>query len=356
MREITITSVGIGIVSRPCSPANTQVQSMTDTMEHTADEATGKAKSMARQAKPVRAGDPWARHPEGRVVHRASVSGGRLIPVRARIMFVAAGMILLTSGLLGAVFATGVGAPGLSPCGAASEAQDVLGEGVVGDVQSASPLTDPTTVARWEPGEWRYRITAGPRRGQTERESLAPDSVPTRGETWERTVGEEYTLHLHRTAEGSLVLPSQIAHTHDALVRFEPPLAYLIAGLEPGERRVFDATMDVYRSSRPAMKLYRGNVRATTLYAGMCQVTTPAGMFRAAVIKTDYEIDILSLVSVRDTLYTFYAEGVGKVAEAERRRVAMGVFKTDTKVGKVLLSFSPVSPSSPRDDVQSPSE
>ena len=78
----------------------------------------------------------------------------------------------------------------------------------------------------------------------------------------------------------------------------------------------------------------------------MHQVTTPAGTFQAAVIKTEYEIDILKIVSVRDTLYTFYAEGVGKVAEAERRRVVMGLLKTDTKVGKVLLSFTPVRPPS----------
>ena len=175
--------------------------------------------------------------------------------------------------------------------------------------------------------------------------------MTTRGETWTRTVGQEYTLHLQRTADGYLVLPSEIAHAHNALVRFEPPLIYLIAGMEPGERRVFDGTLDVYSSSRPAMKLYRGRIRATTVYAGVHQVTTPAGTFQAAVIKTEYEIDILKIVSVRDTLYTFYAEGVGKVAEAERRRVVMGLLKTDTKVGKVLLSFTPVRPLS---DEQSP--
>jgi hypothetical protein len=31
----------------------------------------------------------------------------------------------------------------------------------------------PKVVAQWMPGEWRYRITAGARRGQTEHENLA---------------------------------------------------------------------------------------------------------------------------------------------------------------------------------------
>lgn len=225
---------------------------------------------------------------------------------------------------------------------ATREVLRVLGEGVVGDAQSAGPLGDPSMVARWEAGEWRYRITSGARRGQTEREILAPIDVTTRGETWERTVGQEYTLYLRRTAEGSLVLPTEIAHAHKALVHFEPPLSYLIAGLSPGERRVFDGKMDVYSSSSPATKWYSGRIQAATTYAGVYRVTTPAGTFDATLIRTEYRIDILAVVSVRDTLYTFYAAGVGKVAEAEHRRIsAMGLFNTDTTIGKVLVSFIP---------------
>jgi len=263
------------------------------------------------------------------------------------LLFAAA--LLLASTLLGESFPAGASAQSLSAGGVASEAGEALGEGVVGIALPAwPPLSDPDSLARWEPGEWRYRITAGPRRGQTERESLAQNGMTVRGEAWERTVGQEYTLHLRRTAEGSLVLPSEIAHAHDALVRFEPPLTYLIAGLAPGEHRVFDGAMDVYSSSRPTMKLYRGKIRATTVHAGVYEVATPAGTFRAVALKTDYEIQIIAIASVKDTLYTFYAEGVGKVAEAERRRIAVGLLKTDTKAGKVLLSFTPARPTPDR--------
>jgi hypothetical protein len=235
----------------------------------------------------------------------------------------------------------------------ASEVLRVLGEGVVGDPQSAQPLGDPATVARWEPGEWKYRITAGARRGETEREILAPIDATTRGETWERTIGQEYTLYLRRTAEGSLILPTEIAHAHKALVHFEPPLSYLTAGLGPGERSVFQGKMDVYSSSDPATKWYSGRIQATTVYAGVYRVTTPAGAFNAALIRTDYRIDILAVVSVRDTLYTFYADGVGKVAEAEHRRIsAIGLLNTDTKIGKVLVSFPPAA--SPPTRIEAP--
>ncbi len=257
-------------------------------------------------------------------------------------IFVAA-TIILSSGSLDGTSPGSVSAEGLAPR-AAKEVLEILGEGVVGDPASASPLGDVNRVARWESGEWRYRITSGTRRGQTERESLAPIDVTTRGETWKRTVGQEYTLFLRRTAEGDLVMPTEIAHAHAALVSFEPPLTYLMAGLAPGERRVFDGTMDVYSSRDQATRRYSGRIRATTEYAGVYQVTTPAGTFSATLIKTDYKIDILAVVSVSDTLYTFYAEGVGKVAEAEHRRIsAIGLFNSDTRIGKVLVSFTPLS-------------
>ena len=140
------------------------------------------------------------------------------------------------------------------------------------------------------------------------------------------------------------MLPSQVTHAHQALVYFEPPLSYLIAGLGPGESRVFDGRMDVYSVNNPAIRWYTGRIRATTVYSGVYRIRTPAGTFRAALIKTEYQIDIFAVVSVKDTLYTFYAEGVGKVAEAEHRRIAaMGLFNSDTKIGKVLVSYTPMS-------------
>src|SRR5207344_3383525 len=97
----------------------------------------------------------------------------------------------------------------------------VLGDGVVGNPESAPPFRDPVRIARWETGEWRYRITSGARSGQTEVESLALISATARGETWKRTIGQESTLFLREVSGGGLVLPSQVTHPHQALVYFE---------------------------------------------------------------------------------------------------------------------------------------
>ena len=235
-----------------------------------------------------------------------------------------------------------------SPSLAGIELLEVLGDGVVGAPEAAPAFRDPARLARWEIGEWRYRITSGSRAGQTEVESLALISATARGETWKRTIGQESTLFIREMSGGGLVLPSQVTNQYQALTYFEPPLTYLIAGLGPGESRTYDGRMDVYSVNNPAIKWYTGRIRATTVYTGVYRVKTPAGSFRAALIKSEYQIDIFAVVSVKDTLYTFYAEGVGKVAEAEHRRIAaMALFNSDTKVGKVLMSYAPVTPVTP---------
>jgi hypothetical protein len=276
-------------------------------------------------------------------------------PLRTlRIALVVAGIVLSSGTYRGSV-----GAEDTSPSALLDEVHEILGEGVVeplepGALEAAPPLSDPSSIAQWEPGEWTYRITSGTRRGKTVSETLAPIDATGRGEAWTRTIGDEYTLYLNRTAEGSLVLPSEIAHAHKAVVHFDPPLTYLVAALEPGGTRVFDGRMDVYRAKNPDTKWYSGRIHATTVNAGVYRIKTPAGTFNATLVKTDYRIDIFAVVSVKDTLYTFYAEGMGKVAEAERQRIsAMALFDSDTQIGKVLVRFTPVRNPRPV-DVQSP--
>jgi hypothetical protein len=66
-------------------------------------------------------------------------------------------------------------------------------------------------------------------------------------------------------------------------------------------------------------------------------VHTPAGTFDAALIKTDVKIKV-GPADVEDTQYTFYAEGVGKVAEVEAQRVsAVLVYHSKSKTAKVLI-------------------
>ena len=101
---------------------------------------------------------------------------------RLRIAFVVAGIVLSS----GTSPDTGAAE---DPSALPREVRQILGDGVVDALEAAWPLSDPISLARWEPGEWTYRITSGAREGQTERELLSPINVTTRGETWKRTIG-----------------------------------------------------------------------------------------------------------------------------------------------------------------------
>jgi hypothetical protein len=74
-------------------------------------------------------------------------------------------------------------------------------------------------------------------------------------------------------------------------------------------------------------------------YVGAYEVTTPAGTWPAILIKTDYTIKI-GPAHVSDTMYVFFAKGIGKLAEIEATRVsALLIYHSTTKVAKILKSY-----------------
>ncbi|PYR17493.1 MAG: hypothetical protein DMF98_27095 [Acidobacteria bacterium] len=122
----------------------------------------------------------------------------------------------------------------------------------------------------------------------------------------------------------------------------------------PGEAVGEEATVDVGRQVTDTGE--RGSPRDADLPRGLrgdSEFRVLDGQPGAATASC--ENDIFAVVSVTDTLYTFYAEGIGKVAEAERQRIsAMALFNTDTRVGKVLVAFTPTIKLPPVEPVQAP--
>src|SRR4029453_12629180 len=104
---------------------------------------------------------------------------------RARIVCAVAA-IVVASGSLFVISTRKVSAQVASPSVAGIELLQVLGEGVVGEPESARTLSHFSTLARWQTGEWRYRITSGARRGETGVEDLTPIGSPPPGGEGER--------------------------------------------------------------------------------------------------------------------------------------------------------------------------
>lgn len=261
---------------------------------------------------------------------------GRHGPGRLSATGVALGLAL--TGLLAAGVSGAAAAGRVVPLGPDDRAAfALLGPGVVGEPVPAAVL-DPERFVHLRPGRWTYRFVSGSRRGEREVEHLAPSAQSGPRADWTRTVGREYVLHVRGDADGSLVMPREAVRSQGVVVHFDPPLTYLIAGLGPGERRSAESRMTVYSAENPTLRRYSGRITSTTTYVGAHRVRTPAGSFDAALIRTDYAIEVFGLVSVWDVLHTLYAPGVGKVAEVERRRVsALGLPMSGLETAKVLV-------------------
>ena len=69
---------------------------------------------------------------------------------------------------------------------------------------------------------------------------------------------------------------------------------------------------------------------------GPCDSLTPAGTFPAALMRSEFDIKI-GPAKVTDVQYSFFAKGVGKVAEIEALKVsALLIYHSHEKTAKVL--------------------
>lgn len=80
-------------------------------------------------------------------------------------------------------------------------------------------------------------------------------------------------------------------------------------------------------------------MKGTLTYEGAYEVTTQAGTFETVLMRSDLEIHV-GPAEVEDTQYTFFAAGVGKVAEVEAQRIAaVLLYHSHSDTAKVLVKY-----------------
>lgn len=88
--------------------------------------------------------------------------------------------------------------------------------------------------------------------------------------------------------------------------------------------------------AHPDETAYTGDMDITITYVGAYEVKTPAGTFPTVLIRSEFDIKI-GPAKVKDVQYSFYAKGVGKVAEIEGLRVSAAlIYHSNDKTAKVL--------------------
>ncbi|MGH0036202.1 MAG: hypothetical protein ACQGVK_14340 [Myxococcota bacterium] len=210
----------------------------------------------------------------------------------------------------------------------------LLGDGVVGKPLPAPSFTDPTPYLNLGEGAWSYSIVAGKEKGKSQEERYEKQS-PNR---WIRHIGDEYLEYLVVDSSAGIAKVAETALSFGYRSTFDPGM-HEARTFEPGETVEIKSKLAVSKDENPDKVEYTGSMNAKITYVGAYQVTVPAGSFEALLLRVDAEIHV-GPAKVSDTQYTFFAKGVGKVAEVEAQRVAaVLIYHSKSDTAKLLTAY-----------------
>ena len=225
------------------------------------------------------------------------------------------------------------------------ELLQLLGDGVVGDRSTLSPIND---VTHWLPlvsqsGEYVYG--SGERKGSIRTDTMEwvkrkPDAPPGSDEGgWSLSTGKkrvEYFLE----QDGNLLLPTELDLSEGVVSVFDPPEPVLLHGVKPGVPQVSETSVKVYDLHDPHHLKYTGSLQITYIDKGAYEVTVPSGTFQARLISITYRGKV-GPAHVSAMSLAFYAKGVGRVAYIRRNHVsAFLVYDKTTQWGFLLHDVS----------------
>ncbi len=218
-----------------------------------------------------------------------------------------------------------------------AEIENFLGEGVVGKAVAGDPIADTAKFFPFEPGRWTFRFTSGENKGKTQEQSFKTMKKDESGATGRYQNGKDQVDFLIRSKDGGISVVSEQDAKQGVISRFSPPEPIYVGGLKPGDSKKFKVDVKVYDLSDPKDVTHSGSLDLTYSYVGAFEVTVPAGTYKAALIRSDYNGKV-GPASVEDTQYRFLAQGVGVVAMIEKKDIsAVLIYHDHSKYGKVLM-------------------
>jgi len=221
----------------------------------------------------------------------------------------------------------------------------LLGPETVGKPLPAAPINDPAGLRHLEPGQWKYKVVAGANRGQDETVTVeqiggtADDPAGGAGDdaAWRVIGGEGDVQRLKVTSEHEILKLSQTDPGSNRLIVYRPGLT-LEPGMRAGETKKISTDIATYKQTKPDVIEYNGKLQYSTTYIGAYRVSTPAGEFDARLLQHRYTMKLGPAKATYHS-YTFYADGIGSVAEVNEQSVnAVLVYRRQSKSALVLLA------------------
>ncbi len=216
---------------------------------------------------------------------------------------------------------------------------ELFGDGVVGKALPAPAITDIREYLNQGKGTWEYQILKGGKAGQKVRSEKYEQLPDEDGKpVWKRTIGTEFVEYWRLGGDAGIgkYLEDDLELNYSS--RFLPSIVWL-AKMEPGVTQTLHHKIESFNTDKPDHVKYRGKLTAKLTYVGLYEITTPAGTWPAILVRSEFDIKI-GPANVTDTTYSFYAKGIGKIAEIETTHVsALLIYHSSTRVAKVLTKY-----------------
>jgi len=211
--------------------------------------------------------------------------------------------------------------------------------GVVGKAVPAQVIHDPAKTVSVREGTFEYQFVEGDKyAGKTHNEVYSKLPAKNGNPLWSHNMGETLVEHIELKPDGSVLINTEIDKEYGYGVHFDPGLT-MAQKVSPGDSWKVESKLTVFHEKTPNKVAYHGTMNATRTYVGAYELKTPAGRFDACLLMDDYELKV-GPAKVKDQRYSFFAPGVGKVAEVEGMRVsAVLIINIHQATAKVLAKY-----------------
>jgi hypothetical protein len=218
------------------------------------------------------------------------------------------------------------------------DATSLLGPGVVGEPLPNSPIPDARTLLPNKLGTWTYKVVSGKHAGSTRTNVLKAATDPDEHGLWQRHDPGNRVFSI-TASEQALTVESLGVFDHNLLIEYLSGEPLVRKGMKPGDQISHKTDVRAVKLNHPSHERSHGYLDITVTYMGRRKVTTPAGQFDTYLIRRDIKSDVTP-VKQTDTIYAFYADGVGIVAQVSHLDVdAAFVYRQNTRTGLVLQSL-----------------
>jgi len=211
-----------------------------------------------------------------------------------------------------------------------------LGAGVVGAALPSERISRALAYFPLNEKTFVFQVTSGSNHGNTQNLVLKKARRPGGATAWRFNFAPSLAGFISPTASGDLIMAAVSDVDEGVIVLTTPANPFVLTGMMPGESGSFRQKVSVNYLDDPTRRDWGGRLNATYTYVGTYNVTVPAGLFEAILIRFAYRGKV-GPANVVYTAWYFFARDVGLVAMVNLGDVsAFWIYHNDTTIGKVL--------------------